>query len=493
MEPHERTPLRARGQRTTSRRWTLRRGLWVPAAVVGGLGAGALPAGRAEPAVWAAGGPSVAGVSGPLAHKATLRITGSGFGPKAQAAPLKYDDFDAGIPGDKLVGWAFRRQFREPDYSAAVVRPNSRMSAHVPYVDGEYLCSFGVAGAALSKLYLNAWVYCDTVSPFPRNHKLVRVFSNTPNGSEPNLYYNVYCQAYGQSSVLGQDGLAGTAPASRFRTSVGSWSADDFSKRWVHLALYLEQSSADADDGTAVLWLGESRVVNRVRDWRTRISSATTWSSVMLGQYLGHGTDDTCKDPYGDAHVYWDDVYVDVSRARVEIGDAAAYDACTHREIQIPTAWSDGAVTVTVNQGAFPGLEGRYLFVVDDATGTPSPGFRLGGAAGTPTPTAQWPVLRQGASGETVRSVQYLLRQHGYAVAVDGAFGPPTDAAVRAFQQARGLTVDGVVGPQTWGVLVITVQQGSQGEAVRAAQSQLRARGYTIAVDGDFGTQTAMV
>ncbi|MGC4121194.1 MAG: peptidoglycan-binding domain-containing protein [Myxococcales bacterium] len=61
--------------------------------------------------------------------------------------------------------------------------------------------------------------------------------------------------------------------------------------------------------------------------------------------------------------------------------------------------------------------------------------------------------LRRGMSGESVRALQQLLKDSGQSLAVDGAFGPQTDAAVRAFQRQNGLTVDGVVGPKTLGAL----------------------------------------
>jgi Putative peptidoglycan binding domain len=58
------------------------------------------------------------------------------------------------------------------------------------------------------------------------------------------------------------------------------------------------------------------------------------------------------------------------------------------------------------------------------------------------------PTLRRGDEGDLVGEVQADLK-----VAVDGNFGPDTEAAVIQFQRDRGLDSDGVVGPRTWAAL----------------------------------------
>lgn len=61
--------------------------------------------------------------------------------------------------------------------------------------------------------------------------------------------------------------------------------------------------------------------------------------------------------------------------------------------------------------------------------------------------------LRRGSSGADVRQLQQSLTERGFPLAADGQFGPATEAAVRRFQQASGLAVDGVAGPMTMGRL----------------------------------------
>ena len=71
-----------------------------------------------------------------------------------------------------------------------------------------------------------------------------------------------------------------------------------------------------------------------------------------------------------------------------------------------------------------------------------------------------WPVVKQGSHGHPVPALQYLLRDRGHHVTVDGIFGPKTEAAVEQFQIADQLHIDGIVGPQTWGALVIVLGLG---------------------------------
>ena len=48
-----------------------------------------------------------------------------------------------------------------------------------------------------------------------------------------------------------------------------------------------------------------------------------------------------------------------------------------------------------------------------------------------------WPTKKKGSSGEPVRTVQYLLRQAGSTVVVDGDFGAKTETAVKAAGEMR--------------------------------------------------------
>ena len=72
-------------------------------------------------------------------------------------------------------------------------------------------------------------------------------------------------------------------------------------------------------------------------------------------------------------------------------------------------------------------------------------------AGGDDTVDITLPVLRRGSKGNTVTAVQQLLAAKGYKSGkTDGIFGANTEAAVKRFQTANGLTADGIVGKNTY-------------------------------------------
>jgi peptidoglycan hydrolase-like protein with peptidoglycan-binding domain len=112
-------------------------------------------------------------------------------------------------------------------------------------------------------------------------------------------------------------------------------------------------------------------------------------------------------------------------------------------------------------------------------------------------PIAPWPLVKRSPNRIfPVRSLQQLLRARNHPVTVDGIFGPNTEAAVKAFQQSKGLAADGIVGPQTWPKLVVQVKKGDSGDAVRGVQEVMKfhdqsdGEGPVINVDGIFGPIT---
>ena len=115
--------------------------------------------------------------------------------------------------------------------------------------------------------------------------------------------------------------------------------------------------------------------------------------------------------------------------------------------------------------------------------------------------------ISQGATGSTVRWAQYLLvrtREELNYQQIDGIFGPVTKNAVEAFQAADHLTVDGIVGPQTWAALggnaaePPTLSQGAHGMVVERLQNALNegrgdfapATNPVLTLDGLDGPQT---
>ena len=123
--------------------------------------------------------------------------------------------------------------------------------------------------------------------------------------------------------------------------------------------------------------------------------------------------------------------------------------------------------------------------------------------------------LRIGSEGENVRIMQSFLAAIAEVFptipspTVDGVFGVGTESSVKAFQEVFGLSVDGVIGEQSWNRITevfavvadfayagTPLRIGSEGAAVRELQEMLNFVGKTytsipsLTVDGSFGAGT---
>ena len=108
-----------------------------------------------------------------------------------------------------------------------------------------------------------------------------------------------------------------------------------------------------------------------------------------------------------------------------------------------------------------------------------------------------YPTIRNGSRGNFVRILQYLLNWYGANLSVDGVFGGGTQVAVQQFQRENGLTVDGIVGKNTWNKLLNfnpsedVLRRGSKKSSVLFLQRLLLSYLYPISnLDGDFGPET---
>ena len=158
-----------------------------------------------------------------------------------------------------------------------------------------------------------------------------------------------------------------------------------------------------------------------------------------------------------------------------------------------------------------PGVDG-WIPTIESRSEIAWNGFKaqLGGTIPSVVKTE---ILKKGASGESVETLQLNLVAIGYSIEADGDFGAKTEAAVKDFQKKYNLEVDGIVGQQTKDKMSEVIKaltkptakteeinsgksssnelkKGMRNSAVKALQQKLVELGYAITPDGRFGPNT---
>ena len=307
-------------------------------------------------------GPSINGVTGVPAAGQPVTITGSGFGSKPQPQPVLWDDFEGGAIGKQIQNVpAAIGHWDTGNGSDKVTYTNVKSHAGKMAAHHDFMSSYNASLAknmTFTRLYMDFWMVVDYVDIKSRNFKPWRLYGENDTYQ---LDYLWMCNANGLGRV--QTGSL----------EQGSWGGPQYTNhKWMHFQLVYKESSPGQANGTVRHYI-DSQVAGLDQGAVLTEYVGAHFDQIRIGHYWDQPSDASCP-ANGGARVYVDDVYIDTSWARVELGNAPTYAASTHREIQVTSAWADGSVSVSFNPGTFAAGSTAYLFVTD-ANNMTSPGI----------------------------------------------------------------------------------------------------------------------
>jgi hypothetical protein len=318
------------------------------------------------PAVLAA--PNVTGAAGTFVHKSPIVITGSGFGTKITGAPLIWDDFEWGNHGDKVAaagkGWSQANYPSDPDVTINTAQKYGQGSRSTYYVvdppDGAQAPESEEFGFLRKTFPESEMVYVSymtrisqTAGSGSRMWKLGRIvnWSAAPSYNEPPYMGVTWWPTEWDSHYD-----FGGGQVEIFDSSQGGYTPNV----WHRVEMWIRLSNpAGATSGEIEYWADYHR-------YNPQTINVTRLSSVA-GENI-----DTFISPHsyvnslgGYYEIWMDDVYLDNTKARIEICSTPTWNNRTHCEVQIPSAWSDISITVSANLGSFSCADAAYLYVVD--------------------------------------------------------------------------------------------------------------------------------
>lgn len=307
--------------------------------------------------------PVINSATGSFNSGGTAILHGSGFGTKAKAAPLRWDDFEDATVGQTVKqasnGWWNQNTETTWKIHSSNQRTNSTRNAIAGLYRSGIIYQNNLGFAQSGKTYINLWCRFDWgTGDDSYQVKLFRAAAYCGNDAYPP--HNA-CYAFNYASGKAHlQWINKAAPEydmpSRNLYTVMPHPNQDMDPFWMNIGMLIDSRSTN---GTISVWASDFNggpIQQRTRTGEVRPAEAN-FDGLKIGEYVGSGGNGTT--------LYYDNIYVDNSWARVELGDKPVYAECTVREMQIPSAWSGSSVTVTMNQGTFKKDDKAYLFVVD--------------------------------------------------------------------------------------------------------------------------------
>lgn len=300
--------------------------------------------------------PAISNVSGTISSGQSVAIAGSNFLSKSPAAPSMWANFEEGSVDetDLCTGNLSNQivtitQVKTASNSLYAVR--GAPTGSTPFI--------GVSDSNNPTVYIFVKRYYDDADWWSNctgggeNFKTLR-FWPAPHSGYPNF---IIQDAFGQMNYASEM-TQGTAKLSDTYPPVQQWNIEEYEA---------DQGTLDTSDASIKVWY------NGVDGGDKTFQGKTTDNPTNWGDFLVQGQNSNCDN---SNYMYFDDLYIDTTWSRVMIGNASTFSNSTHKEIQIPTAWATGEITVVVNTGSFENGQ-AWLYVVDSNGDVNSSGFEI--------------------------------------------------------------------------------------------------------------------
>jgi len=357
--------------------------------------------------------PLIQNINGIVAHNEQIVINGNGFGDKDPVPPLLWDNcmnevplstyYDQWLPTNAEQGSYYNMAYRAVPFrnlNSPTVRMNYILGgAHaVSHHFGTYNMGGNVGlGKNMNSFnfFIQYWYRIDPLFDL-ENHP-----TETDNMKEIDLTETAGLFYTGDHGYLGWCG--NTIPTINFTAPIrlGRMPVDCPELPYgCSNDQYVVYHQNPINDWVKMQWEGGYNTIydNPVVKLTTYPDGAAT--------YLSHyGTEITTSDIYvgcgypdagelrfigigGFARVerlnngqnsfrYFAGIYMDITPARVMLGDNSVYENCTIMEPQIPISWNNHTISCTVNLGAHPDVGNAYLYVFDSNGQHNSPGYTV--------------------------------------------------------------------------------------------------------------------
>lgn len=297
-------------------------------------------------------GQTISNVDGQVAHGNTVTIAGLNFGTRTIDTNLIFDTMETGSfsprwsntgsPGALSINTDNQRSSRS-NYNSVTNFVGNQYVEHASFTGGSpspsWYCQYWF------KLG-NDWTW-QTAGNLA-NVKIFRLWStgDTPeNVSTATIGWED--RVYMSPGIAEQNGIFFFEEDFKEKWTIGSWHLFQWE--------FKDNSALGVADGVYRWWV-DGRLAFETTQLLTRSAYSPYKRPYGVGWFNSWGDNGT-----DDNHFYMDDVYIDNSWGRVELGNAATYSNCTHREIQPPVSWSATQVRVTLNQGSFEAGDAAYL------------------------------------------------------------------------------------------------------------------------------------